>query len=126
MAKILVVEDDPPTAALVKAALEGAGHTVSIVGNGAEALLAVNTDPPNLVVMDVMMPIMNGFQALRVLKTNPATQQIPVVMLTARSADMDMAQGWAEGVDFYLTKPFSMGELLTVVDRILSANHLQA
>jgi len=126
MAKILIVEDDPPTLALVKAVLEGAGHSVGTAGNGAEALIAVNTTVPDLILMDVMMPVMNGFQALHVLKNNPLTQEIPVVMLTARTGDMDMAQGWAEGVDFYLTKPFSPKELLTVVERIIPPQSEQA
>ncbi|NIM04666.1 MAG: response regulator [Armatimonadetes bacterium] len=126
MAKILIVEDDPPTLALVKATLEEAGHAVSQAGNGAEAVIAVNSDAPDLILMDIMMPIMNGFQALHVLKSSPMTKDIPVVMLTARSGDVDMAQGWAEGVDFYLTKPFSPKELLTVVKRILPAKDAEA
>jgi len=121
MAKILVVEDDPATVSLVKAVLEEVGHEIHHAGNGAEALIAVSTEAPDLVVMDVMMPVMNGFQALRVIRTNPMTQDLPVLMLTARSSDMDMTQGWAEGVDFYLTKPFAPKDLLTVVSRMLPA-----
>jgi CheY-like chemotaxis protein len=119
MARILVVEDDPPTVALVKAVLEEAGHCVNKACNGAEALIEVNSRKPDLILLDVMMPVMNGFQTLHILKANPVTEDIPVVMLTARSGDTDMAQGWAEGVDFYLTKPFSPKELLTIVHRIL-------
>lgn len=121
MAKILLVEDDPATVSLVKAVLEEVGHEIQAAGNGAEALIAVNTAAPDLVIMDVMMPVMNGFQALRVIRTNPATQELPVLMLTARSSDMDVTQGWAEGVDFYLTKPFSPKDLLTVVSRMVPA-----
>ncbi len=126
MARILVVDDDPATAALVRAALEGVGHAITLAGNGAEALLAVNHAVPDLVVMDVMMPVMDGFQALHVLKSDPATVDLPVVLLTARSGDVDMARGWRENVDFYLTKPFSVEELLTVVGRILTPNRAQA
>lgn len=120
MAKILVVEDDPPTVALVKTVLERAGHSINAAANGAEALLTINANMPDLILMDVMMPVMNGFQTLHVIKSNPLTQDIPVIILTARSGDIDMAQGWAEGVSFYLTKPFSAKELLTVVERLLS------
>lgn len=120
MAKILVVEDDPPTVALVKTVLERAGHSINAAANGAEALLTINANMPDLILMDVMMPVMNGFQTLHVIKSNPLTQDIPVIILTARSGDIDMAQGWAEGVSFYLTKPFSAKELLTVVERLIS------
>ena len=120
MAKILVVEDDPPTVALVKTVLERAGHSINAAANGAEALLTISANMPDLILMDVMMPVMNGFQTLHVIKSNPLTQDIPVIILTARSGDMDMAQGWAEGVSFYLTKPFSAKELLTVVERLIS------
>jgi two-component system, OmpR family, alkaline phosphatase synthesis response regulator PhoP len=121
MAKILVVDDDQPTRVLVKATLEGKGHVVIESSNGAECLLATNTASPNLILMDVNMPVMDGFQTLHALKSNPLTQQIPVIMLTARAAETDMVQGWQEGVDFYLTKPFTVEELLAVVDRVLAS-----
>lgn len=126
MARILIVEDDAPTAELVKTVLESAGHTINSAGNGLEAIRLIKTDKPELVLMDVMMPVMNGFQALSILKNDPETDQVPVVMLTARSGDLDMAHGWAEGVDFYLTKPFSPTELITVVERILPTDGASA
>jgi DNA-binding response OmpR family regulator len=72
------------------------------------------------------MPVMDGFQTLHALKSNPATQSIPVVMLTARAAETDMVQGWQEGVDFYLTKPFTVEELLAVVARVLATLETEA
>jgi CheY-like chemotaxis protein len=121
MANILVVDDDIPTRTLVKAALEGVGHIIRESANGAECLLAANAASPDMILLDVNMPVMDGFQTLHTLKSNPATQTIPVVMLTARAAETDMVQGWQEGVDYYLTKPFTVEELLAVVARVLAA-----
>lgn len=126
MANILVVDDDQPTRVLVKATLEGAGHGVKESANGAECLLAANSFPLDLILLDVNMPVMDGFQTLHALKSNPATQPIPVVMLTARAAETDMVQGWQEGVDFYLTKPFTVEELLAVVARVLATLETEA
>ena len=120
MAKILAVDDDPATLTLVQAALEVEGHTVVTANNGAAAMLAADNDTPDLIVMDVMMPVMDGFQTLQLFKSNPVTENIPVIMLTGRSASQDVARGWEQGVAFYLTKPFAVDELLTAVRRILS------
>jgi len=121
MANILVVDDDQPTRALVKASLEGVGHEVKESANGAECLLAANSSPLALILLDVNMPVMDGFQTLHTLKSNPDTRPIPVIMLTARASETDMVQGWQEGVDYYLTKPFTVEELLAVVGRVLAA-----
>jgi CheY-like chemotaxis protein len=121
MANILIVDDDIPTRALVKAALEGAGHQIRESANGAECLLAANAEAPDLILLDVNMPVMDGFQTLHALKSDPVSRSIPVVMLTARAAETDMVQGWQEGVDYYLTKPFTVEELLAVVGRVIAS-----
>jgi len=118
--KILVVEDHAPTVKLIKAALEGQGHGVITAANGAEGLLRVNDSHPDIVILDLMMPIMDGHQMLRVIRENAATEKLPVVVLTAKSSDVDVVKGWRAGISYYLTKPFSVDELLAIVNRVLS------
>jgi DNA-binding response OmpR family regulator len=117
--KVLVVDDHSPTVQLVKTALEGMDMEVRTASNGAECLLAVDQEKPDLIILDVMMPVMDGFQTLQVLQESSGNADIPVIMLTARSADRDVAHGWRSGVTSYLTKPFSIDQLMTLVQRIL-------
>lgn len=119
--KILAVDDEKHIVRLVEINLQKAGYEVVTAGNGREALEAVATARPDLIVMDVMMPEMDGFAALQKLKENPATSSIPVIMLTAKAQDADVFKGWQSGADLYLTKPFNPAELLTFVQRILES-----
>jgi DNA-binding response OmpR family regulator len=119
--RVLVVDDEPPTVQLIRTALEREGLEVGTAGNGAEALLAIESDPPDLVILDVIMPVVDGFETLRLLRKNPKTKALPVIMLTARREDEDVLQGWMTGVDLYLTKPFEIDDLLLAAKRILSA-----
>src|SRR5207249_11911117 len=89
---------------------------------GREALDRGYADRPDVVVLDVMMPQMDGFEVLRRLKADPSTAEIPVIMLTAKAQDADIFRGWSSGVDCYLTKPFNPMQLLTFVKRVLEAN----
>ncbi len=116
---VLVVDDHPATVQLVKSALEGLGMEVRTANNGAECLLAVEKRHPDLIILDVMMPVMDGFQTLQVLQQSPEAKDIPVIMLTARSDDCDIAYGWRWGVSSYLTKPFSVEHLVALVRRVL-------
>ena len=119
--KILVVDDEPHIVRLVQVNLEKAGYTVSTASNGREALEAVAGDQPDLVVLDVMMPEMDGLETLKRLKDNPETDEIPVILLTAKAQDSDVFEGWKSGADLYLTKPFNPGELLLFVQRIFKS-----
>jgi two-component system cell cycle response regulator len=119
--KVLIVDDEPPTVMAVELALRREGIETCTAGDGAECLQAVAAESPDLVILDVKMPVMDGFQALRVLRENPATRNLPVIMLTALDADADVVRGWATGVDFYLTKPFQLDELVLVVRRAFEA-----
>jgi DNA-binding response OmpR family regulator len=116
---VLVVDDHLATVQLVKSALEGLGMEVRTAGNGAECLLAVEKRRPDLIILDVMMPVMDGFQTLQVLQQSPEAKDIPVIMLTARADDCDIAYGWRWGVSSYLTKPFSVDHLVALVRRVL-------
>ncbi|MDQ3812907.1 MAG: response regulator [Armatimonadota bacterium] len=117
--KILAVDDERHIVRLVQINLQKEGYQVATAANGREALEKVAQDKPDLVVMDVMMPEMDGFEALKRLKENPDTADIPVIMLTAKAQDADVFRGWQSGADLYLTKPFNPSELLTFVKRLL-------
>ncbi len=116
--KILAVDDEKHILRLVQINLEKAGYEVATGSNGQEALDKTRDFMPDLIVMDVMMPIMDGFEALQKLKEDPFTSDIPVIMLTAKAQDADVFHGWQSGADLYLTKPFNPLELLTFVKRI--------
>ena len=113
---ILVVDDEPPIARLARAKLEVDGYAVVTATNGAEALLRIETDRPDLVVLDVMMPEMDGFEVLRRIR---ATSQLPVIMLTARTGDSDKLIGLHSGADDYMTKPFNPDELSARVAAVI-------
>lgn len=119
MRSVLVVDDHAPTVHLVRSALEGLGLEVATAANGAECLLEVSKQRPDLIVLDIVMPVMDGFQALHVLQQSEELKDIPVIMLTARSEDVDVAYGWKLGVSSYLTKPFSVEHLVALVGRVL-------
>jgi two-component system alkaline phosphatase synthesis response regulator PhoP/two-component system response regulator VicR len=119
--KILAVDDERHIVRLVQVNLERAGYEVITAFDGVEALRKVHDEKPDLIVLDVMMPQMDGFETLKNLKANPATRDIPVIMLTAKAQDADVFRGWQSGVDCYLTKPFNPLELLTFVKRIFQS-----
>lgn len=126
MAKtVLVVDDHPPTVRLIQNALEQDGFSVITASNGAECVLAVHRDQPDLVILDVIMPVMDGFQTLRILRENAHTKRLPVIILTVRKSDEDVLHGWKIGTDMYLTKPFEVPELVSAVKRILQAEDTQ-
>lgn len=120
MKKLLIVDDEPVVCDLVEATLGGGTYEVLKAGDGAAALALIRAQRPNLVLLDVAMPRMDGFAACRAIKGDPVLGSTPVVMLTACTAPSDRAQAVAAGADEYLTKPFSPLELLQVIDRLLS------
>jgi two-component system alkaline phosphatase synthesis response regulator PhoP/two-component system response regulator VicR len=118
--KILAVDDEKHIVRLVQINLQKEGYEVATAGTGREALEKVSEFKPDLIVMDVMMPEMDGFEALKKLKENAETRDIPVIMLTAKAQDADVFRGWQSGADLYLTKPFNPAELLSFVKRLLA------
>ena len=124
MRKILVVDDERHIVRLIQVNLERQGYQVVTAHDGKEALEKVASEKPDLVVLDVMMPYMDGFEVLRTLRRNPETAELPVIMLTAKAQDQDVFRGWPEGVDMYLTKPFNPQELLTFVKRIFRSREM--
>jgi two-component system phosphate regulon response regulator PhoB len=118
--RILVVDDEPEAVELVEFNLKQAGYAVMTAADGAEALKKVRGQTPDLVVLDVMLPEMDGFEICKALRLDPATAKIPIIMLTAKAAEIDRVLGLELGADDYLTKPFSPRELLLRIKKILS------
>jgi len=116
----MAVDDERHIVRLIQVNLERAGYQVVTAFDGQDALRKVETEKPDVIVLDVMMPKMDGFEVLKRLQANPDTREIPVIMLTAKAQDADVFRGWSSGVSAYLTKPFNPLELVTFVKRILS------
>jgi two-component system alkaline phosphatase synthesis response regulator PhoP/two-component system response regulator VicR len=119
--KILAVDDERHIVRLVQVNLERQGYDVVTAFDGKEALEKIAAENPDLVVLDVMMPYMDGFEVLQTIRKNPETRELPVIMLTAKAQDADVFRGWQQGVDCYLTKPFNPMELITFVRRIFKS-----
>ncbi len=113
--KVLVVEDDPVTLLTVKDRLEYEGFDVETAIDGEEALSKTRCGQPECIVLDVMLPKMDGFRVSRLLKFDPKYRDIPIIMLTARSQEADKALGKEMGVDAYLVKPVDLDELVKKV-----------
>lgn len=116
---VLVAEDDPDILQLVAFRLERAGYEVIQATDGEEALRLVTERQPDLAVLDVMMPKVTGYDVTRQIRENQATTQIPVILLTARVQEADVARGFEAGADDYIKKPFSPQELRSRVQAIL-------
>ena len=119
--RVLVVDDERHIVRLVQVNLERQGYEVLTAYDGVECLEKAKAEKPDLIILDVMMPRMDGFEALQRLKSDPETGQIPVIMLTARAQDRDVLQGYQYGADLYLTKPFSPLELISLVKRVFES-----
>lgn len=119
MHRVMVVDDDPGVRKLVAATLGERDYEVVFAGDGEEAIGLARTQRPETIVLDVMMPAMDGFTACRKIKEHPATKDIPVVLLTARGGFDDRVQGDEARADAYLTKPFSPLTLLKTVEHML-------
>ncbi len=113
--RVVVADDDPDIVDILTFNLRTAGYEVETAGDGEAALALVTRSVPDLVVLDVMMPKMDGLEVLAALKAEPATREIPVVMLTAKASDSEVENGWGAGADYYITKPFDLEELLRFI-----------
>jgi CheY-like chemotaxis protein len=124
VARILVVDDEPSVRALVRDVLEEEGHEVLVAEDGFSGLRAVEAHAPDCVVLDVMMPGMDGHAVLQRLRASEGGLDLPVVMLTAAADDAHAWQAWTEGVDYFLAKPFEPLELLRWLDYLFDpASH---
>lgn len=118
--RILIVEDEPEAVELLEFNLKQAGYAVSSADDGAEALKKIRATPPDLILLDVMLPEMDGFEICKVVRLEAATAKIPIIMLTAKASELDRVLGLELGADDYLTKPYSPRELLLRVKKILT------
>ena len=121
MSRILVAEDEPYILSMLEFRLKSLGHEIIRAVDGREALEFATTENPDLVLLDVMMPVMDGLQVLRNIKSQEETKNIPVIMLTAKGQDKDIVTGIETGAVDYVTKPFSFAELLARVNRALAS-----
>lgn len=119
MVKILVVDDEPDALELIRFNLKGAGFEVLMADDGAEAIKRSRESVPDLILLDVMLPEMDGLEVCRMLRRDPATRHIPIIMLTAKAAEIDRIVGLELGADDYVTKPFSPRELILRIRNLL-------
>jgi DNA-binding response OmpR family regulator len=118
--RILFVDDQRDLVQCAQIFLEDAGYHFEGAYDGMQAMERVKAAPPDLIVLDVMMPRLSGWDVLLMLQDDPTTADIPVLMLTARSEDQAKARGWELGCTWYHTKPFEFDDLLIIIQRILA------
>lgn len=117
--KVLVIEDEEALQGLLEYNLQKEGFNVAVEGDGADALLAVAEHSPDIVLLDWMLPNKNGIDICRAMRRDPATREIPVIMLTARAEEEDKLRGLGHGADDYITKPFSISEVIARIRAVL-------
>lgn len=111
--KILVADDEIDIRTLLQKGLEEEGHKIILAVDGEDALQKITDEKPDLVILDIRMPKLNGIQALQKIREKPDTRKLPVMMLTVDSSDQDIYKGYMYGADVYLTKPFKLQDVLT-------------
>lgn len=119
MKKILIVEDESSLAEALKMRFEANGYKVDIAGDGQEALKMVRNSPPDLIILDIMLPKIDGYKVCRILKFDEKHKSIPVVMLTAKVQDKDRELGFEVGADAYIVKPFDSHHLTEKVKELM-------
>jgi len=118
-AGILIVDDEPSIVETIRFALEKAGYSCFVAYDGEEAIRVVRAQNPGLILLDIMLPKLNGFQICRLLKFDERYRHIPIIMLSARAQERDRLLGKETGANEYVTKPFDIPELLRVIERYL-------
>lgn len=123
--KVLVIEDEPDILEVIQYNLEREGHKVLVCRNGEQGLSRIRTDNPDLVILDLMLPGMDGVEVCRQVKSDPVTRAIPIIMVTAKSEESDVVLGLGIGADDYIAKPFSPRELIARVKVVLRRGPLR-
>ena len=121
MARILIVDDSPSQLMGMKRIVEKLGHEAVTAEDGAAGVEAAKTNLPDLILMDVVMPNLNGFQATRTISKDPDTAHIPIVLVTTKDQDTDKVWGMRQGAKAYVTKPIKEEELVTTLKTLLPA-----
>ncbi len=119
MARILIVDDSPSQLMSIRRVVEKLGHDALTAEDGASGVEAAKREIPDLVLMDVVMPNLNGFQATRSITREPTTRHIPVILVTTKDQDTDRVWGMRQGAKAYITKPFSEAELSALIEQYL-------
>ncbi len=119
MSKVLIVEDSVSTRQYIADLLTSKGLVVKIASDGVEAMNILKKYRPDIVVMDIVMPRMNGYELCRNIKSNEETKNVPVVICSAKSEEFDRHWGMKQGADAYITKPFKSNELLSTIKQLL-------
>lgn len=119
--RVLAVDDEPDVLLIVRTALQSEGFEVTTAANGPDCLEAAEASPPDLILLDVMMPGMTGFEVLRKLKANEKTSLIPVIMLTGLSERSKIQEALTSGTDYYIVKPFEFEDLIGKVNEALES-----
>ena len=121
MSTVLVVEDSVTQRQMISDLLKGSGLNASVisVGDGVEALEQIQNQPPDIVVLDIVMPRMNGYEVCRQIKTDPKTENIPVIMCSSKGEEFDKYWGRKQGADAYIAKPFEPTELIGTIKQLL-------
>lgn len=117
--KILVVDDNVDSVAIMRGMLESRGYEVAAAMSGAEALQFLQTETVDLVLLDIMMPVMSGIEVLQRIKQDPTLNALPVILVTAKTQDDDLLSGYQFGADYYITKPFNAKQLMYGIGLIL-------
>ena len=121
---ILVVDDDPDIVALSKTILEGEGYGVQTANNGLEVFSRLEEQKPDLIILDIMMPHMDGLEVLERLKGTAETSSIPVILMTVKIRQKDLVRGYKQGADYYIPKPFTFNgaHLINVINFLINKN----
>lgn len=123
MAKqVLAVDDDPDVLLIIQTALQTEGFTVRTACNGPDCIESATADPPDLILLDVMMPGMNGFEVVAKLKEESSTSMIPIILLTGLSDRKKVQEALASGVDYYIVKPFDFDDLISKVNQAIEGD----
>jgi DNA-binding response OmpR family regulator len=117
--KVLIADDEPNIVVSLEFLMKQKGYVVKVVSNGQDALTAVGEFAPDLVLLDVMMPLLSGYELCQRVRENPAWSGIKIIMLSAKGRDVEVTKGIAVGADAYVTKPFSTKDLLAQVALLL-------
>jgi DNA-binding response OmpR family regulator len=118
--KVLIADDEPNIVTSLQFLMKRKGYEVSIARNGEEALQKIAAFAPDLILLDVMMPLKSGYEVCQKVRESPAWQKMKIIMLSAKGRDVEVAKGLGVGADAYVTKPFSTQELLAKVEEILA------
>lgn len=117
--RVLIADDEPNIVISLEFLMQQCGYEIRTVTNGDDALKAVTEFRPHLMLLDVMMPMRNGYEVCQTVRDNPGLKKVKIVMLTAKGRELEVAKGLAIGADAYVTKPFATKELLETVKRLL-------